>query len=946
MIRVFLLLSLIIGVFCSTAQTQEIKPTIHGTVKFPEITPRDLLVYSRDGTGTIYVLHYSGNGTWVIAQEINASNGLTRVEEIEAADLNGDGFADIAMEYGNGYEFGLLMSQGNGTYDKVVNMSQKDSSQGVEIADLNNDGFLDVAAGYLGSGIDDANGKIYYYLNKGDGSFFDPISSFGMGTVSDFTFIDVNDDGLLDLSVSTWFPFSVGRRTELVNYPSQGIDLRDGVPFWTPFLGFYDRFTAFLGWKSSQVLAGKWDINNDGYTDILFDIGSTYDEPESVFKVFYSDGKGNFPTESRIEIPKFSFSDSTIGDFDNDGQQEILFSIYGNKINKGCELRFETHNNRKTPQLPDGCFGLVSALDYNRDGNLDFISEYATIVTLWRGNGDLTFTFEKNISSLFPGVNHLGPFIPVFLSEKSPYHETFVTNGSKAVKVDDTGRFVMSNVPPGKQTLTPLKSGFKFETIDFTSEANTTYKTSFIGLRSTQNSGITPGVGISSAISSPTFTLWNGFLDMINILELVNVGEDELKATVTLFQIDGTQAHQQTITINPFGQFDLILNDLPGFQKDSYGIVTVEFTGQLDGRLFYYRNGTAGDYEFAFGVPYSAPLFGQSSVGFNTFQPSLAPGDSANPVLNWLSIVNLASEPKSFTIEKYNQIGELLSTETITIPAFGRVDTDGGHTNPGPGQVGLNKIIPTDNNSPYIAQLIRYGTKTSLSPSASYAFAFPLVAKTGQSGSVTAPISSRFGASNWVEIVNVTDSTVEVNAIFYDATGNAVSNQNLSLAANSQIHLEASSFLPAEQSGHAVLTPNIPSSISAQSMYYFRKLATGQMASMYGIQSRRDESANLFGSYNLFLGMDNWLRVTNPTSETVTINFLTGTNSDVHSADIPANGTIEIPLHQTEAYQTAVDSYGIVALVNSSAGNILSELIRVKTLPDGDVDFAAPTEVR
>ena len=199
------------------------------------------------------------------------------------------------------------------------------------------------------------------------------------------------------------------------------------------------------------------------------------------------------------------------------------------------------------------------------------------------------------------------------------------------------------------------------------------------------------------------------FLGMTNILELVNPGFTDVVARVSLYQIDGTLAHTQSVRIFPQSQFDLILNEMPGFVGDSYGIVKIEFNDLLDGRMFYYRQLSAGaDFEFAFGIPLSNPSFGKTSVGFNTYQPSLHADERANVVANWLTVVNLSTDTQQFTIRTHVNGGDIVRRE-LTLPPAGRADVDGGHGLAGSSAIGLHEIIPANARAPYIAQLIRYG---------------------------------------------------------------------------------------------------------------------------------------------------------------------------------------------------------------------------------------------
>jgi len=92
--------------------------------------------------------------------------------------------------------------------------------------------------------------------------------------------------------------------------------------------------------------------------------------------------------------------------------------------------------------------------------------------------------------------------------------------------------------------------------------------------------------------------------------------------------------------------------------------------------------------------------------------------------------------------------------------------------------------------------------------------------------------------------------------------------------------------------------------------------------------------------------MENWLRVTNPSSEelsvTLVVNGSTGAFEQV--LELAPQASTNLPLHQP-TYGTRVDSYGVVTLTAKEHTNLFSELLRVRHFED-EVDFAIPTTVR
>ncbi|MCC6221790.1 MAG: hypothetical protein IT291_11175, partial [Deltaproteobacteria bacterium] len=443
-------------------------------------------------------------------------------------------------------------------------------------------------------------------------------------------------------------------------------------------------------------------------------------------------------------------------------------------------------------------------------------------------------------------------------------------------------------------------------------------------------------------LTSPSYVLWNGFLQMVNILELVNKGTSDLSVTISLFDINGVEQSETTLDISAQNQRDVIVNDLTGFSADSYGLLRLTFSSaNLDGRMFFYRTlDSYQSYEFAYALPLSNARDGTSYVAFNTFNPSLNAADSGDQVLNWLSIVNLSSETESFEINRYGLDGTLLATQNIGVQAFGRTDIDGGHGE-GDNVVGYNEIVPADPSAQYKAELVRYGQRTD----STFAFAFPLVS-TSAEDEHWVEISAGGGAQNWLEVQNIGADAQNVNLYFYDNNGNLVSLSNAALGARSGVHLDASAVLGAGQSGAVHIQGTDDNDVLvAQSMFYFRD-SSGSIEAMYGSQPPSSLGGTRWGSWNLFLNAYNWLRLFNTGDSTadVVVTVYNGNNTPTERAFAlaPKSGT-DLGLHETSSFATSVDTYGSVKVEGS---NLLTGLLRLRPTQSGGIDFAAPTAVR
>ncbi len=449
-------------------------------------------------------------------------------------------------------------------------------------------------------------------------------------------------------------------------------------------------------------------------------------------------------------------------------------------------------------------------------------------------------------------------------------------------------------------------------------------------------------------LSNPTFALWSGFLSMINIAELVNPGDEELVATLSLYSINGRRESRTTVVIPPRGQRDVIVNGLEGFVSDSYGILEIAYKGgELDGRLSFYRQeGSSGDYEFAFGVPFPSLLYGTNAVGFNTMQPSQKLEERLNAVSNWFSVVNLAKSPKRFTVNEYTSLGTLLQTKVISVAPFGRVDLEAGAARPP--TVGLIEVVAADKSAPYLAHLMRYGADTPPGQFPSgYHFAFPLGAEPGSNGPLYVPNSRQYGEQAWVETMNLSDDNVTVLLKFIAQTGEIRGEKTFVLPTHAQVHVDGSEYLHQGEIGYVSITPDGSGVVAAQTMFYFRK-NNGQVSAMYGIQGREALGNDLSGSTNRFLEILPSLRLYNVSDEPIQAIVSVG-NASQHQIDIQKRGAVELKLYDEKLFNTKPNTYDIIKV--ETAGEIFVEVIRSRWSSnvfggERELDFVAPTQVK
>ncbi|MCB0344025.1 MAG: hypothetical protein KDD66_02865 [Bdellovibrionales bacterium] len=450
-------------------------------------------------------------------------------------------------------------------------------------------------------------------------------------------------------------------------------------------------------------------------------------------------------------------------------------------------------------------------------------------------------------------------------------------------------------------------------------------------------------------LTSPIYALWNSYLGVMNVLELVNPGSTDTTATISLYSITGNHIYSLSYLISAGQQYDVVLNSFPGFLTDSYGIVMITYSGgELDGRSSYYRP-SGSQYEFAYSAPFAPVLRGTTGLSFNTYQPSVNSSELNWRVNNWLSIVNLAASSKQFRVKTYNQVGALLADVTHTVPAFGRSDVDGGHELVGPSIIGFHEIIPLDQDEPYIALLTRYGTNAGPSEAeTAYTFAFPLSAHAGTGRPIFLPTSRQFGETNWIEVVNTSASATSVTIEWYDSDGSLKLTQFINLDPHAQLHFQADgTILDSGERGHVRITPTVANSIIAQSMLYYRS-SSGSIQAMSGVQAKEALGSEYSGSYNLWLNMENYLTISNILNQTVVVRIdSAGSDSSTGTAfvTLAPYETTSIPVHSTAELNTSPDTYGSLLLTPDAIRSLIVDTHRLR-YESSNLDFAFPTTVR
>ena len=175
---------------------------------------------------TLTVLLGNGDGSF----QPHTDYRVTSVPaHLAVADLNHDGFPDIAAADFGGDVVDILLNHGDGTFEPGLTAQGSDATfnnlYGVAVGDLDGDGIPDLVAANLLGG---ATGDISIMLGNGDGTFQPAthLADGGMGTYS-LAVADLNGDGKQDLvvvnikddSLSILLGNGDGTFQQAVNYP-------------------------------------------------------------------------------------------------------------------------------------------------------------------------------------------------------------------------------------------------------------------------------------------------------------------------------------------------------------------------------------------------------------------------------------------------------------------------------------------------------------------------------------------------------------------------------------------------------------------------------------------------------------------------------------------------------------------------------------------------------
>lgn len=321
------------------------------------------------------------------------------------ANMNGDGFADLAAVAGNYslivattpteivHKGKIVIYQGNSSmmnHVRNITQTQESTLLGRSLSgsgDLNGDGFDDLLVSNAASfesfsgfpSVEIFFGSSLGYNGIADQKILSTVQGKMFGHTIDFIG-DVNADGFDDMMFSEVYNGTAGYQSgKMWLYHGSSAGIHSVVPNWTKA---GDAANAMLG----RMFMGAGDVNEDGYDDILLmQQGATRNGKVELILGSASgllSGSELLATGSAQEYKGLSMS--SLGDVDGDGLNEISLSYRQSTSGTSFQVVHELYSERDW-----------ESTTFTYDDELEFLD----LSTASRGEASMLLSF-KNLESL------------------------------------------------------------------------------------------------------------------------------------------------------------------------------------------------------------------------------------------------------------------------------------------------------------------------------------------------------------------------------------------------------------------------------------------------------------------------------------------------------------------------------------------------------------------
>jgi hypothetical protein len=268
---------------------------------------------------------------------------------------------------------------------------------GILSADFNGDGYLDFAVLDTATDSYPSTPQNSIFIANGDGTFKAPLQlpadTAAFGVVAG----DFNGDGKIDLLATAQ---KSNNDYELLFYAGNGN-------------GTFKTATSVDTGATERLVALPVDINKDGKLDVIaWDLTGGEFESGTLDSLINNGSAVFTPTPS---LTASGFSPVAVGDLNNDGKLDLIYSSFLNNNIVVCEGNGSGSFTQKYVYPTYNAPGDVYITDFDGDGNADFLIGFVGqgffgpgnngSGELLLGNGDFTFSTPAQLPPLTTGVS-------------------------------------------------------------------------------------------------------------------------------------------------------------------------------------------------------------------------------------------------------------------------------------------------------------------------------------------------------------------------------------------------------------------------------------------------------------------------------------------------------------------------------------------------------------
>jgi len=352
--------------------TEGLTPNSIVTADFNNDSYLDIATLDR-GNGLVAVFVNNRDGTFQGPSYYFAglTDRQTSSMELAVGDFNRDGNADLLVIANRQSSAGVLLGNGNGTFQPGAWYVTDVDANGVAVGDFDGDGNPDFVVSAVG------NNSLTVVLGNGDGTFQSARSYIGAANPTSVALGDFNGDSKPDMAVTD------------ADNRNVTIFLNNGDGTFTQSANY-----STVGYGTMVAAA---DFNHDGKLDLVVGLYSS----APGFSVLLGNGDGSFqPPRTYLNGGNASVFTLSVADVNGDGNLDVISDSDGH-----ASLYVTLGNSDgtflpgiATPAVcPGGAVAYVAIADLNGDGKPDLAAACTanlnqTFISVSLGNGDGTFS--------------------------------------------------------------------------------------------------------------------------------------------------------------------------------------------------------------------------------------------------------------------------------------------------------------------------------------------------------------------------------------------------------------------------------------------------------------------------------------------------------------------------------------------------------------------------